>query len=181
MKIIAAVCNSHNILKHSYQIFGGGIGINNRLPWKISKDMQYFKEITIGSGKNAVVMGRKTWESLPKALPKRDNLVLSTTVNSAKNMTRFLCIDDLERHIEKKKYDDVWIIGGSSIYEQFYNKVSQMYITNIDKYYTCDSFFLDNATQTSQFELETSTKTYYENYIPFKFQIFTNRTAGCRK
>ena len=181
MKIIAAVCNSHNILKHSYQIFGGGIGINNRLPWKIKRDMQFFKEMTIGDGKNAVVMGRKTWESLPRALPKRDNLVLSRTIEDQKNMTSFNSINDLEIHVENQKYDDVWIIGGSSIYDQFYNKSSHMYITNIDKYYTCDSFFLDNAIQTSRFELKTSTKTYYENYIPFKFQIFTNQTEDCLK
>jgi len=177
MKIIAAVCNIH----FPKQVFRGGIGLKDALPWKINKDLQYFKEITIGSGKNAVVMGRKTWESLPKALPKRDNLVLSTTVNPEKNMTRFYSIGDLERHIERKKYDDVWIIGGSTIYNQFRNKVSKMYITNIDKNYICDSFFLEGGDPDDSFSMIATSATYEENGTNFQFQVFTNHKVDYPK
>ena len=71
-KLIAAVCK------------GGGIGKNNALPWKIKEDLIHFSKLTRGNGNNAVVMGRKTWESLPGgALIGRDNIVLSNTLTLA--------------------------------------------------------------------------------------------------
>ena len=69
MNLIVAYCRNR------------GIGFKNKLPWKLSSDMNRFKNLTIGDGNNAVIMGRNTWESLPqkfKPLPKRSNIVLST-------------------------------------------------------------------------------------------------------
>lgn len=60
----------------------GGIGINNTLPWKISSDLKKFKKMTLGNKNNAIVMGKNTWVSLRnKALPSRDNLILSTSLD----------------------------------------------------------------------------------------------------
>ena len=60
-----------------------GIGLDNKLLWHLPPDMKKFKSLTIGNGNNAVLMGRKTMESLPKGyLPDRDNIVLSNTLNS---------------------------------------------------------------------------------------------------
>ena len=58
MNIIVAACKNR------------GIGINNTLPWKLKKEMKYFKEVTIGKGNSAVVMGKNTWFSLKRPLPK---------------------------------------------------------------------------------------------------------------
>ena len=74
MNIIVAACKNR------------GIGFKNKLPWKLSKEMKYFKELTIGEKNNAVVMGRNTWLSIPeknRPLPKRENIVLiSRTVQT---------------------------------------------------------------------------------------------------
>ena len=101
-----------------------GIGYKNKIPWKLSGDMKYFRKKTIGRGNNAVIMGRKTWESLPSTLPKRDNLILSRTLS---HPNAFASIDAMMGHISGKKYDDVWVIGGDTIYKQFMMVLSYLY------------------------------------------------------
>ena len=127
-----------------------GIGRDNKLPWNIPSDLKRFSQLTRGKGNNAVVMGKNTWESLPKKpLPKRDNLILSTTldleIGEPKNsyVKTFPDIMALDKFCEKQKYDTVWIIGGSSIYNQFINdpKINKLYITLIVGEYDCDTFF----------------------------------------
>ena len=166
--MIVAVCSKRTI-------FGGGIGYKNRIPWKLSKDMRHFKKKTIGNGNNAVVMGRKTWESLPAALPKRDNLILSSTISLP---NAFGTIPELEKWIEWMKYDEVWIIGGQTIYEQFIEKTDRLYVTNINKHYTCDTFFFEDDKHC--FTLDKSSDVFKENNIPYQFLEFTNQKGDCR-
>ena len=163
--MIVAVCSLNR------RVFGGGIGYKNGIPWKLSADMKYFKKLTIGNGNNAVIMGRKTWESLPSTLPKRDNLILSRTLPNA-----FNSVDELEKHIAKKNYSDVWVIGGNTIYEQFIDKTRHLYVTNIDKHYTCDTFFI----RPSGFELVKSGEMFVEKDIPYQFLEFINRKEDYR-
>ena len=107
----------------------GGIGKNGKLPWHISEDLQNFKKITSGF---PVIMGRKTWESLPfKPLPGRRNIVLSSqnirgieVYNSSEN-----CCKNLEQESIKK----IFVIGGRSIYESFYSKASILHLTIISE------------------------------------------------
>ena len=69
-KIIAAVCQDR------------GIGKDGTLPWKIAEDMQFFSKLTKGNGKNAVIMGKKTWDSFKgRSLIERDNLIISSTLS----------------------------------------------------------------------------------------------------
>ena len=68
MNIIVAACKNR------------GIGLNNKLPWKLKKEMNIFTKLTKGDETNAVIMGKNTWLSLPKALPKRANFVISKSV-----------------------------------------------------------------------------------------------------
>lgn len=139
-KIIAAVCK------------GGGIGLNGQLPWKIKEDLAFFSKLTKGDGNNAVVMGRKTWDSLPgKHLIKRDNLIISNNIEIEKRcdtlnkelIKTFISIDNLVEFCKKQNYDQVWIIGGSTIYKQFIDKdlVDTCCITYINETYNCDTFF----------------------------------------
>lgn len=127
-----------------------GIGRDNKLPWNIPSDLKRFSQLTRGKGNNAVVMGKNTWESLPKKpLPKRDNLILSTTldleIGEPKNsyVKTFPDIMALDKFCEKQKYDTVWIIGGSNVYEQFLEHVrlKQIYMTRIHNTYDCDTRF----------------------------------------
>ena len=122
-----------------------GIGIQNQLPWSFKEDIEYFKNITKGASNNAVVMGKNTYHSINRRLPCRDNIVLSSSLNQVRDKM-FLCksMDELLAFITTKDYDDVWIIGGTSIYQQFLHMpeyINQVFITHIDNEYECDSFF----------------------------------------
>ena len=237
VKLIVAVCK------------GGGIGINNKLPWKISEDLKYFSALTSGDygkymndtkryistgktsakickddlniKKNVIIMGKNTWLSLPnypKPLHYRDSIVLSRTIPESKEVREgihysnyddgsdinihissisrairfcsYRCCDQemelsdeggevdfyrSEKHDERnerenmfnsghKIYNDIWIIGGSTVYENIMNMnmnmnmnndkyndktnnmdtniiIDEFYITYIDKEYKCDTFF----------------------------------------
>lgn len=118
-----------------------GIGYKNSLPWHFKNDLKYFSKLTKGNGNNAIVMGKNTWLSLPmKPLPKRENFVLSTTLNEN---NCFKNINKLKEYLNNQNFDEVWIIGGSKLYEQFVNDkdVNRIYVTNIEKEYKCDTFF----------------------------------------
>lgn len=121
-----------------------GIGKNNGLPWSIPEDLQRFSKLTRGNGNNAIVMGRKTYESIGKPLPGRLNIVLSRTIfiEESKNIKVFKCKKDVLNFINSSNFDDVWIIGGSAIYKEFFNKVNELYVTEIHGKFNCDTFFI---------------------------------------
>ena len=129
-----------------------GIGLNNTLPWRCKNDLKQFKALTIGdNNNNAIIMGKNTWESLPKKpLPNRLNIVLSKKYNCLTNKDfpyTYFC-NSLEQvfqlhQIKNNELEECWIIGGESIYKQFINdkRVNNLYITHIDNSYNCDTFF----------------------------------------
>lgn len=128
-----------------------GIGLNNKLPWKIKSDLQKFYNLTKGDGNNAIIMGKNTWNSLNnKSLKFRDNLILTKTLNFEISMDNnylsksFKDINLLIDFCKNKKYDTVWIIGGEQIYKLFLNNtniIDNIYITLIDKDYNCNTIF----------------------------------------
>ena len=140
-----------------------GIGLNNSLPWNIPSDLKKFRDLTIGDGNNAVIMGKNTWNSLPLSyLKKRDNLILSSTLNIDKSFVdektsktytvkSFCNIDNIIEYCSNKNYDNIWIIGGSKVYNEFLNYnneivneiVNEIYITYIDTEFKCDTFFTE--------------------------------------
>ena len=131
----------------------GGIGINNTLPWKISSDLKKFKKMTLGNKNNAIVMGKNTWVSLRnKALPSRDNLILSTSLDidivepNGYITKSFKNEQILKEFVNKKNYDELWIIGGENIYDLFLNKtnifkINKIVVTLVDKEVECDKYF----------------------------------------
>lgn len=119
-----------------------GIGKNGQLLFHIKEDMKFFKEMTIGK---VVVMGRKTFESLPdkKPLKDRTNLIITSAISVH---TDNLFIDTLDKIMEKlKEYDtnDIFIIGGESIYKQLIDYCNEAYITRVDYSYEADTFMPD--------------------------------------
>ena len=132
--LIVAVCRNN------------GIGLNGKIPWHIKQDIEYFSKITKGDGNNAVIMGRKTWESLPKHLVDRANLVLSTDFDPPANANAqfFRSFEELDAYLESNNfYEEIWVIGGAQIYNHYItsNKIKKCYITYIDQEYECDTFF----------------------------------------
>ena len=114
------------------------LGKNNDLIWHFKEDMLFFRETTKGA---TVIMGRKTFESLPKALPGRRNIVI--TKNSAYNAENAEVTDSVEHALELAKHDNsVFIIGGASIYKAFLPFAQNIYLTEIDAVCNdADTFF----------------------------------------
>lgn len=103
------------------------LGRNNDLIWHFHKDMVFFRETTIGS---TVLMGRKTFESLPKALPKRRNIVITNDKNYiAEGAEVCHSVDDA---LELCKNDNVFVIGGGRIYQQFIDMADSLYLTEVE-------------------------------------------------
>jgi dihydrofolate reductase len=122
-----------------------GIGKSNSIPWHLPEDLKHFSKLTKGHGNNAVIMGRKTLDSIGRALPKRKNLVLTRDDNlhqQNENVHYFNSIYEIKKHCIISNYDEVWIIGGSSIYKEFISSVKELYITEIDGDFECDTFFV---------------------------------------
>lgn len=156
--------------------YNQGIGYKNSLPWNFKEDLKFFSKITKGSGNNAVIMGKNTYFSLNKNLPLRDNLILSSckTIplhSNSQNVCTFQNIDSCMIHCHKKDYDEVWVIGGSQIYQQFLNSIDiiihDIVITHIHKSFTCDCFFPPfktkfNHEETLQTNKDFSIKRYFK-------------------
>lgn len=137
----------------------GGIGYKGKLPWPHCKaDMAQFAKRTTGAGNNAVIMGRTTWDSIPaRPLRRRANLILSSQPgHSTSGEYWFSSIPDLFAHLESVKYDEVWIIGGASIYEQFLAmhangeiNIDEMCVTTMEGDFKCDTFFPSSSASSS--------------------------------
>jgi len=119
----------------------GGIGLKGGLPWPhLNTDMALFSKRTTGAGKNAVLMGKNTWLSIPerrRPLKNRTNIIISTSLPASCCCHIFSSIYDALAHCESATYDELWIIGGSRIYNEFlhahHDKVHRVYITYVCK------------------------------------------------
>ncbi|MBF46944.1 MAG: hypothetical protein CMA96_04310 [Euryarchaeota archaeon] len=113
----------------------GFIGRGNRLPWKLSSDMTRFKELTEGNGFNSVIMGRKTWDSLPDAfrpLPERVNIVMSRDTDwQAEGAETALYIGRAIELAYAEGSDECWVIGGAQVYEMFLERMEEIHVTTV--------------------------------------------------
>ena len=118
----------------------GNIGNNGSLPWKLSADMSRFRILTIADGFNAVIMGRKTWDSLPekyKPLPERLNIVMSRNTSwKNENAESALYPGRAIEIAYANGCDECWIIGGAQIYNMYLDRVDEIHITKV---HTLDS------------------------------------------
>ena len=116
------------------------IGNENKLPWSISEDLKRFKELT---SSNWIVMGRKTFDSIGRPLPNRKNIVLSENKNLKIDSVEVFnspkdVIDSYKKNSDQK---DLFIIGGTYIYELFFEYCEYLFTTYVDKEYLGDAFF----------------------------------------
>ena len=173
MEIIVAHCENR------------GIGFAGEIPWSLPGDMARFRRLTVGDGNNAVIMGHNTWKSLParyRPLPKRDNIVISSGARGSpqcgcsERVYVFSNLSDTVNHCETKKYDKVWVIGGTSIYKQFMSRpdVTTIHVTYINAASDCDVFFPDIP---SAFHLAHSTETSpsMENGVEYWFKTYVRK------
>lgn len=115
------------------------IGYKKKLPWSLSADMKHFKEITKG---HTILMGKRTFESLPKRpLPERRNIVLTSLLSEGVVDDYYEC-NSLEEAMDLcAKEDEVFVIGGSSVYAQCIDIADKLYITWVHGTFPGDTFF----------------------------------------
>jgi dihydrofolate reductase len=120
----------------------GVIGNKGCLPWRIPEDLKFFKEKTLG---HVIIMGRKTFETLPNALSNRLNVVVTRTPGyEARGAMVVATIDqaiEIARQHRSTYGNEVFIVGGGEIYRQTMNTVDRIYLTLIHKEYEGDAFY----------------------------------------
>lgn len=114
------------------------LGVDNHLIWNLPQDLKFFKEKTTG---RTIIMGRKTFESLPRMLPNRHHIVLSKTGKFPKEVEVFDNIDSLLEKYKDSK-EEIFIIGGASLYNEFLSIANKMYLTEVEEIYEkADAYF----------------------------------------
>ncbi len=117
------------------------IGIDNKIPWSNKEELRYFKETTLN---HAVLMGRKTYDSIGEPLQKRINLIVSREIKSDRNENNLFYFPSINKAIKYAEYLDVeklFIIGGSKIYSQMINEVDELLISRIPNEIAGDKYF----------------------------------------
>lgn len=122
----------------------GAIGLNNQMPWHLSADLKQFKKITMGK---PIVMGRKTHESIGRVLPGRENIIISR--NPDYQVPGCTVYPNIESALVAcaKQYEEVMIIGGSSLYQACLPRTERLYLTLIYQDFPADTWFPDYSNQ----------------------------------
>lgn len=144
------------------------IGYQNKLLVSIPEDMKFFRTTTTGK---VVVMGRKTLESFPNGLPLKNRTNIVLTRNPDYHVKDALVLNSVEEVLESlKQYDteDVYVIGGDTIYRQLLPYCDVAHVTRIDHAYTADAWF-PNLEEDPEWELtgESDEKTYFDLEFTF--------------
>ena len=159
MNIIAAVDSSW------------GIGKNNQLLFNVSQDKKYFREMTTGK---TIIMGRKTFESLPCGpLPGRDNIVLSHSSNFDNSSEITVChsFEEIKNIIKYIDPDDIFVIGGEEIYKLFISLCDTAYITKISSFFPADKHMI-NLDENNEWKRISCSECYYFNNTAFRFAVY---------
>ena len=117
----------------------GVIGKQGDLPWRLAGDLKWFKKITLG---HVLLMGRKTWESLPGILPGRENWVLSRTMNQTEGIRVFRTLEEAWAKIGDRT---LFVIGGGELYSLVLKDCMELYLTEVlQEIEGGDAFFPDH-------------------------------------
>lgn len=149
------------------------IGKDNDLLWHLSEDLKYFKKTT---NERTVVMGRKTWESLPfKPLKNRRNIVVSSQKDY--HIEGAELFDDVNKVLEalKEEKDEVFCIGGASLYKALLPKADKLYITRVYKDFEADVFFPEIDEQ--KWEIKRLSPMLYDQKedLSFRFEVWEKK------
>ena len=160
LSIIVAIAENH------------AIGKDNQLLWHLSEDLKRFKKITSG---HTIVMGKKTYESLPvRPLPNRENLVITDIPGEI--IVGCTMAYSIEEAIEKCHPDkENFIIGGGSIYRQFMDHATKLYITLVHHSFEADTFFPEIDENVWEVTERTDCKADEKNPYPYSFLIYNRK------
>ena len=148
------------------------IGLDNKLLWKSKSDLEHFKQLTLGK---PIIMGRKTFESLPGILPGRPHIVITSNAPLvASNSPLVWWVDSVESALALSEHfgDEVFIIGGASIYEQALPLADELHISHMDWSGEADTFF--PTIDQSLWNVRTISK--HTGDLPWTYRKYTRRT-----
>lgn len=149
-----------------------GIGHNNKLLVSIPNDQKFFREVTMGK---VVVLGRKTMETFPGGQPLkgRTNIILSKDKNyKVKDAVVVHSVEELLEELKKYAQEDIFIIGGDSVYRQMLPYCNTVHVTKIDHAYDADSFF-PNLDEMPEWKItaDSEEQTYFDlEYYFYKYE-----------
>ena len=152
-----------------------GIGKNNDIPWHLPEDLRYFQYVSTGDGKNGrnvIIMGRITWESIPKnyrPLKNRINIVVSSqTVDDCDHICRNLN-QALNSVKEMVNINEIFVVGGEMLYRDAIDlkECQKLYITRINKDFNCDRFFPEIDEEV--YKLTSKSLDYIKEDIKYNF------------
>ncbi len=148
------------------------IGQDGTMPWHLPEDLKHFKEVTSGA---TILMGRRTFQSLPGVLPKRQHIIITADSNFQKDHKRVRISHDLEAELRaaQKSDEEIFIIGGGQIYKQALPFADRLYLTFVHATYPkADTFFptidWNEWEETERSEMMTEE----ESQTPFEFVNF---------
>ena len=114
-----------------------GIGLNNGIPWHLPEDLRNFKRLTMG---HPILMGRRTWESLGRPLPGRQNIVLSRSgISVPPGVVLLRHAADLAK--TELMHEEVMVIGGAQIYASLLPELERLYVSRVPGVHGADTFF----------------------------------------
>jgi len=146
----------------------GLIGRDNDLPWRLSADLQYFRRITMGK---PILMGRKTHESIGRALPGRQNIVVSSLTDyQAEGCDVAYSIEDALKLAADA--DEIMVIGGSSLFEQMFDTVDKLYLTRVHAELEGDTWFPEWDQTQWQLISQESHPADEKNDYAYSFEVY---------
>ncbi|QED48322.1 dihydrofolate reductase [Cytobacillus dafuensis] len=142
------------------------IGRNNELPWHIPEDLKFFKRTTMGQ---PIAMGRKTWDSLGRPLPGRDNIVVTRNPSfSYEGCTVLNSIEEL-MEFSNQRDDEIFVIGGAEIFKLVLPFTDRLYLTRIYHRFEGDTYFPE--INFSEWELISKEKGLKDEKNPFDYEF----------
>ncbi len=149
------------------------IGVNNKLPWHLKDDLQNFKKLTMG---HHILMGRKTFESIGKALPGRMSLVISSEPRAAAdNALWFNSIFRAIKHAERNGESELFIIGGEKIYKYALSLVDRIYMTEVKGDIKGDTYFPQLSLKNWKVVSESAVEKNADNDHDFVMKVLDRR------
>jgi dihydrofolate reductase len=155
-----------------------GIGKDNELLWHLPEDLRRFKQLTMGK---CIIMGKRTWESLPrKPLPGRNNIVITDVPDECIDcsVTAYSVEDALSKCAGES---EVFIIGGGSVYRQFMVLADRLYITHVHKKTVADVWFPKIDRRKWKILKKEEFISEDEKKLPYSYVIYERRKAGIPK
>ena len=148
-----------------------GIGLNNKLLWKIPEDMKHFRRLTMNG---IIIMGRKTFESIGHPLHKRTNIVLSRTLQKLEGCYVYPSLSELLHDYEQaSSEEEVFVIGGEEIYIQFLPFADRLYVTHVDASFDADAHF--PTIDTDKWEMVSNGISNEDHELNYTFAVYQKR------